>query len=543
MALSPFALTVLGMTEPTSRRRRTDTETETAAPEPAHMIPTRTSKRATSHYNFFQTACSPAQDSPPAYAAATKHKAPRHGEARDTLPKYTCTVQAEGKLLLQLESVNPLHGISESEWREVYMVLRGTLLTVHRVKDGGAGKILRSYTLQHAEIGLAPDSQHVVLVPQTRLAHIIPASARKKAWQRDPDMFRAVRQTILRLRVEGDQLLLADASEDKIHDLVNTISAAIDISCDINERSIPRQCTVPRRRRRQRPTSDDLNDPSLIEEQQRILREMYPEFAEQSPTPPQNRPQAIEQPITEPPPTPGREEDDLDFAVMREDFAAPSTDAPVQSTQSTLRPAMSRQTTASSVLSTLSTEMLYATSPANFTAAGKWQPPHQRTAAQTQRYARRRLPVLLAQSVRASDVLIHRGQRVKINWRRDVLEPWELSPPGYKAHGFDTLTSSLSSGTAHFGAELQRTVSQSSQTPSAVTTSSPTSSRVALVDGGDRIEAVEAGLVGLKIVETHAGAEKGVTIRHTAPSRGELEIKTVEDRHPGTAIHGVVFCF
>ncbi|TKA68056.1 hypothetical protein B0A55_07463 [Friedmanniomyces simplex] len=276
MALSPFALSILGM-DTASRRRCPEDDTETPAPDTLRTVPGRTSRRATSHYNFFQTLCSSAQDSPPAYAIAAKHKAPAarpRGEAREILPNYTCSVSAEARLLLQLESVNPLHGVSESEWREVFVSLRGTLFSIHRVKDGGAGKLLRSYTLQHAEVGLAADSQHQILIPQTRLAHLIPVSARRKAWQKDSSLFRPVTQSILRLRIETDQMLLADSDEDRIYDLIRAISAGIDISCAIDERSIPRQCTVPRRRRRQRPTSDNLNDPALLAEQERILREM-----------------------------------------------------------------------------------------------------------------------------------------------------------------------------------------------------------------------------------------------------------------------------
>ncbi|KAK1075531.1 hypothetical protein LTR33_009500 [Friedmanniomyces endolithicus] len=537
MALSPFALSILGM-DTENRRRRPEDDTETQVPNTTRTAPVRHSRRATSHYNFFQTLCSAAQDSPPAYALAVKHKAPatrQRGEGHERLPGYSCSVSAETKLLLQLESVNPLHGVSESDWREVFVTLRGTLFSIHRVMDGGAGKLLRSFTLQHAEIGLAVDSQHQVLVPQTRLAHLIPVYARRKAWQKDSSLFRPVTQHILRLRIETDQILLADADEDRIHDFIHAISAGIDISCAIDERSIPRQCTVPRRRRRQRPTSDNLNDPILLAEQERILREMYPAFAEQTAT----QQQQIHRTLTkmqanESTPTPSREEDDLDFAIIREDFAIPTSIAPTQPTGTAPRPGMSRQTTASSLTSTFSSDMIYATSPANFTPSGKWQPPHPRTPSQIQRYARRCMPVLLAEAVRASDVLICNGKRVKINWRMEMLEEWTLSPPSYKSHAVKAATRVAAEAVEVVA--LQRNRSQISQTPSAANSSPLSSSRSVMDEGGDRIEAVEGSEGSLELGKVVASGEKESS-RLSAAVQFRLveETKTVEVGHAGTA--------
>jgi hypothetical protein len=511
------------------------------ASEALHNIPVRPSRRATSHYSYFLAGTQPASDSPPSYAIATRHRYPQTrnpDEGREVLPKYSSTVDAEARLLLQLESINPLHGVSESEWREVYVVLRGTLLSIFRVKDGGAGKLLRSYTLQHAEVGLAADSQHTVLIPQTRLAHLIPTSARRKAWQKDPDLFKPVKQTILRLRIETDQILLADHSEDRIHDLIYAISAGIDISYSIDERNVPRQCTVPRRRRRQRiAITGDLNDPALLAEQERILRDMYPAFAEQQLA--ASRP-ALHRSVTQettnlPMPTPAREEDDLDFAIMREDFAAPTAPAPTQPSEAPVRPAVSRMTTASSVASTLSQDMIYATSPNNFSEAGKWQPPHPRTAAQIQRYARRCMPILLAESVRASDILICHGRRVKVNWRMEMLEDWELSPPSYKAHHFKAPASDVEA----VGAGLQRTRSQTSQSPSA-TNSSPQSSR-SVLDRIDQIEPIDTSLANLELAKTPTNTEKSSPVRSTVASN--LPDAKTQDRQSASEIHGVVFCF
>ncbi|KAK4574414.1 hypothetical protein LTR86_002176 [Recurvomyces mirabilis] len=556
MAMSPFALTILGM-EPTPPRRRPEDQDTQATSGLEAMPRMRQSRRATSHYNSFQTVCSSAQDSPPSYAVASRQKlvSRRPQEGKEILPKYTSTVNYEAKMLLMLESMNPLHGVSESDWREVYVVLRGTLFSVHRVKDGGPGKLLRSYTLQHAEVGLASDTQHTLLVPQSRLAHLIPVSARRKAWTKDPDLYKPVRQSILRLRIETDQMLLADSNEEAIHDLINKISASIDISFSIDERNIPRQCTVPRRRRRQPPPmiGGNLNDPALLAEQERILRDMYPAFAQEIPaTTTTTRPELERTTTTdstaEPLATPVREEDDLDLAVMREDFANPNTPAPTQPSDTSQRPGMFRQTTASSLASTFSTDMVYATSPSNFTEAGKWQPPHPRTAAQIQRYTRRCMPILLAEAVRASDVLMCHGRRVKINWRMEMLEEWELSPPSYRSHHFETTTattSDLETAQPTDGLEMQRTTSHSSRTPSeAAANGSPLSSRSGLERPEDQIEAVDTDLANLEFGKVVSHGEKSPTRVSVQAVSNDGEEKGAQARRTGVEeVHGVVFCF
>ena len=529
MTMTPLALSLLGVEAVQRRRNAQEGQGDSAEPRPSRL-----SRRPTSYYNSFQTLCSSANDNPPSYAIAARHRpGQRHRDGgKEILPKYDCTVGIEAKVLLNLESISPLHGVSEGEWREVYVVLRGTLVSFHRPKDGGAGKLLRSYTLQHAEIGLAPDTQHTVLVPQSRLAHLIPSPARRKAWQKDPDLFRPVHQHILRLRLETDQILLADASEKLISALIEVIAAGIDISHVIDERSIPRQCTVPRRRRRRPNHTGDLNDPSLLAEQERILRDMYPGFAERTR---QSRPE-LQRTVTNVTDdgnmglvrTSSREEDELDLAVIREDFANPSSPPPTQHGDPDARPTTSRQTITSSFNSAYAADMMYATSPANFSSSGKWQPPHTRTDQQLRRYVRRCMPVLLADSIRASDVLISNGKRVKINWRMEMLEEWGLQPPTYRSHGFNT------------GLDLERTrsLSQTSAAESSTQDNAQTSTSVLGAESDDQITRAEDGMASLELSKvTSSGVmDKSTTQEESAP-------KARQTGPPGSEIHGVVFCF
>lgn len=559
MAMTPFATSLLGLdsNDVLDRRRQRN---ETAGDETLRPIVSlrdiapqafeqRAPRRVTSHYNQFQTQCSPLSDPPPPYSTATARRpvSRRYFDGgNEVLPKYTCTVKMEGSLLLQLEAVNPLHGLKEQEWREVYVILRGTQLTIHKGKNGDGGKVLKTYTLQHAEVGLATDEQYTVLVPQSRLAHLIPSPARRKAWQKDPQLFRPVKQHILRLRAETDQILLGHSSEDRLHGWIHAISAGIDIAPAIDERSIPRQCTVPRRRRRQRPRpTGDVTDRRLIEEQEQILRDLYPAFAQGSESATNgNRPATStsghNEATEEGTQSADQDAEDLDLSAMAEESASSNSSdrvsTPTTSSDSSGsgRPAVSRMTTASSLASTFSSsEMLYATNPANFAINGKWAPPHPRTAAQQLRYMRRCLPVLLIDAPRASDVLICEGKRVCINWRMDVMEAWTLQPPSYKSHDFRSQT------------QLTRTVSQRS---AAILSSpaTPTSSESVIdtQDGIDEVTPVESSLAGLELTKVQSAVpEKGQEIESAA--RAQLPAhpgSKVEEAH-GVQVHGVLFGF
>lgn len=506
------------------------------AQDPPEVRPARSSRRVTSYHNAFQTSCAVSTDEPPPYATALRTparalRAVHHG--KEALPKYTCTVGMEGKLLLNLESTNPLHGSCQGEWREVYVVVRGTMISFHRVTSaGGAGKLLRSYTLQHAEVGLASDVEHTILVPQSRLAQLIPSSARRRAWQRDPDLYRPVGQHILRLRIETDQIILADACEDRIWDLINTLSAGIDISQPLDERSIPKQCTVPRRRRRQRPhhaNVNDLSDAALLAEQERIFRHMYPDFAGASTRPGNTRTETQ----TTIPQNPEREEDEVDISMMREEVASTAhSHSTTQSDEVTSRPANVRQTTSTTINSVLSEDMMYSTPTTNFNEDGKWQPPHLRTPAQLERYIRRCMPTLNADATRASDILMVDGRRMKLNWRMELLEPWELQPPAYKAHNFGTS-----------GTNLVRASSQRSSTASAGQAGPQSSSSMVgdcdpIMPLGNPLEALHL----TKVVSVTTTMDKDGNQRHLPTNDDESKTRRPQQTSH-TDAHGVVFCF
>jgi len=528
------------------------------------MATARMPRRAQSYFNTFQTICTPAQDDPPSYAAASRQKTVANRDiiaGKEPLPQYTCTVSAGSRMLVNMESVSPLHSVSQSEWRDIYVEVRGTMLNFHRVKDGRPGRILRSYTLQHAEIGLAPDVYHTVLAPNSRLAHLIPSAARQKAFKKDPQLFRAEEQYIMRLRVETDQILLAHKSEDKILEMVHEIGAGIDLAPALDERNISKQCTVPRRRRRPNTqTATDINNAAIIAEQERILQQMYPSFAEgtteQTATPTASLP-ATSTPST-PLGTPTREDDELDLSAIREDFNDSNTLTQTTTTDSTTsasnveRPGYSRTTTASSTASAFQTT--YETAPSNFGPEGKWQPPHLRTAVQIRRYVRRCAPLLMSDTVRASDIVICNGKRMRINWREERLEDWRLQPPTYEAHDFekeqqkkmDAMTAAASLETNADDAHNTTHETSSSNTPASLFSDS-SSSHDDITPLEERSEQ-SGGLAHLDLVKiSSAGSAKGkvetTTTSATSTPVSRQKAREVQRDNNAAEMQSVLFCF
>jgi hypothetical protein len=558
--LTSLAISITGSSQHAARQ-------EAHVASVAEMATTRTPRRAQSYFNTFQTTCTPAQDNPPSYATASRQKTvPRREIAagKEVLPQYTCTVSAGLRMLVNMESVSPLHVVSQSEWRDVYVEVRGTMLNFHRVRDGRPGKVLRSYTLQHAEIGLAPDAFHTVLAPNSKLAHLIPSAARQKAYKKDPQLFRAEEQFIMRIRVETDQILLAHKSEDKILEMVHEIGAGIDLAPAIDERNVSKQCTVPRRRRRPNTqVSGDINSAAVIAEQERILQQMYPAFAqacnEQTSTSTASPPSTPTQ--TTPLGTPTREDDELDLSAIREDFNESNilmhttTSTSTASGSNLERPAYSRTATDWSTTSAFHT--VYETAPTDFGLDGKWQPPHMRTAVQIRRYVRRCAPLLMADAVRASDIVICNGKRLRINWREERLEDWCLQPPKYTAHDFAKELQKKKDEVAAAAAALANVMdralnitqeSATSNSPSSLfsETSSSNSTHDEITPCEERSEA-NGGLAHLDLVKTSsAGSAKGMTASGPdAATTPTSQQKAREMQRDSNAfdMHVPLFCF
>lgn len=78
--------------------------------------------------------------------------------------------------------------------------------------------LLREYSLQNAESGVAADYYS--------------------------------REFVVRLRAEGEQLLLQAQDDRSVVDLVEALQAATNVALDLDDRPLPTLITIPRRRRR-----------------------------------------------------------------------------------------------------------------------------------------------------------------------------------------------------------------------------------------------------------------------------------------------------
>jgi hypothetical protein len=571
--LTSLAFSIMGMNNTVQASNQAAGQQSQATGLPS----TRPPKRAQSYFNSFQTSCTPAQDDPPTYATATRQKPVSRRDlhaGKEVLPKYSCSVSAGATMLVNMESVSPLHNVSQSEWRDVFVEVRGTLLNFHRVKDGRPYRLLRSYTLQHAEVGLAPDAYHTVLAPNSRLAHLIPSSARQKAFRKDPQLFRAEEQFIMRLRVETDQILLAHKCEDKILEMLHAIGAGIDLAPDIDERSISKQCTVPRRRRRPATQAiTDINSAAVIAEQERILQQMYPSLARDA----NEHSETTTQALSSNPGTPTREDDEIDMSAIREDFSdlAPTStngSSLAPTTSEISRPAYSRATTASSTFSDHQQQMVYQTAPANFDSKGKWAPPHLRTSAQVRRYVRRCAPLLTLDAIRASDIVICNGKRMRINWREERLEHWRLQPPTYAAHDFTTkeqreerlqelaaLHSQTSSTDNRVSTTENHTTSSNSNgnnAPSSLFSETSLSSSHDDIDAITPLEETTSAFGNLDLVKTSTIGSITSGKKTTSPTAADLLLSTTtpvsrqkarevqrENNGGATEAQAVMFCF
>lgn len=331
---------------------------------------------------------------------------------------------------LKQELTSPFTLASSREWNDAYVVLRGTQLSIYRVKTPhmlsksralGPGRLVKTFSLQHAEVGVASDFKRTSLIPKSPFAHLVPASARQKLFETDPHLFEPVREHVFRLRLETEQFLLCAGSQEEMLTWVEKLCAAIDISPPLEDRSEPRYRSLPRRSRRQRILEGrgvgNLENLSNLEagrrfiaEQERIIRQLYPHLADGS-----NSEQTVEPNDHGAATTPSAdpETDDLDPEDVRFPSARRTASRDGESEE---RPSSSATIESS--------------------ADPKSCPPHRHSASQALRYRRRCAPVLLANSPRVSDVVFSGGKRMRINVKDHILVDYTSHPPRYDAHNF-----------------------------------------------------------------------------------------------------------
>ncbi|KAE9988271.1 hypothetical protein EG328_011644 [Venturia inaequalis] len=398
------------------------------------------------YHNTFHThaLASIAESAPPSYDLATSpqrrlrsNKGTLSRPVSGVLPSYQCTLQFEGLLALRTELSTPFLESLDKRWHSVYAVLCGTQLSIFRIKTNRGlrsasptqGRLLRTYSLQHAEVGLAVDHNGCEIVPKSFFAKVMPKAAQKKLWHTDPQLFEPSREHVLRLRIEEETILLCSDTHENMLDWVELIGAAIDISQPLEDRSEPRYRSLPRRSRRQRqieegalersrPATNEELEARLIAQQQRLFRRLYPHLADDSPT----NGARLERTITS-----GSE---LRREVQRQDEAA-HEDA------EDLDPADAREDGGEGSTSR-SNSARDQTSSTCLRESAQYDPksaPERAvmTSNALCRFRRRCAPILLASSPRASPIIFQSGHRYQIDVKRDILVPFHILPPRYDA--------------------------------------------------------------------------------------------------------------
>lgn len=394
------------------------------------------------------------QEAPPSYddfldSPALRRRfniQPREDEGRETLPPYSTAISLENVFLRKMELEGAVHQATDRSWTRVMVTLQGTALTFHKCKTAGVfgamggkkhspdlpagtsrGAFLRSYNLQHADVGIAADYL-------------------KKRY-------------VIRVRAETEQFLLSCHKIETFVLWLQSLFAAIDLAPPLDDREIPQDLSIPRRvRRRNRAgiTNIERND-QLVREQEEIMRTHFPNLAdsvegsiaEEAEDQVDGESIAEAESIIE-----GEAEDDDSSssftptpALTRSPtFSSPSQASILASSSASppsffdrtahTRPSTSTPQTTSllmrtrqrMVTSSTSSHAAPATNP-SISADGKWAPQHQWTHFYDMMYAKRCMAILTHRSPRKSNLVIMKGKQWIVDWTSGKLT--RVSPPEY----------------------------------------------------------------------------------------------------------------
>jgi len=282
----------------------------------------------------------------------------------------------------------------------VYVTLQGTALTFHKFKSSGVfprtgdgrkhtpdlpagskkGHLLRSYNLQHADVGVAAD--------YFKKRHVI------------------------RVRAETDQFLLSCQSIETFVVWLQALFAAIDLAPPLDDREIPRDISIPPRQRRRRARAGFGNNieqnASLVREQTEIIRTQYPQLADPIP-------EETSSPDTSQPATP-----------------RPATAVPAESSTGSVRGPgfMARARHAMTSTHSLANFSNTAPNPSVNPETGKWAPYHHWSLFHDMMYARRCMAILTCGAPRKSNLVIMKGKQWMVDWATGALT--RCAPPDYR---------------------------------------------------------------------------------------------------------------
>ena len=203
---------------------------------------------------------------------------------------------------------------------------------------------------------------------------------------------------MIRLRVQTVQFLLSCRTLEAYLEWLEALSAAIDLAPSLDERSLPRYQTLPRRRRRRHAATQPADESAQQQQVNAIRRNLTP-FAEAQ----EHRNRTQEAPPTASSSSGGSERQiasDQESIHDREDIGI------LTPTIRTTAPAQRRPQHSSGV-----------------DENGKWAPRNAFSREAQMRYAQRCMAVLCADAPRQSDYVIFQGQRYRLMWESKMMVP------------------------------------------------------------------------------------------------------------------------
>ena len=171
---------------------------------------------------------------PPVYKSLQRHGLDPQATletSSDLLPPYHCSIALSADFWLKHEKDSPDHSSTDRSWVPLHAELRGTVLMLYladvpwstsilshfkkfkMLRENKFTKPFRSYTLQGGQVGIAADYSKRIFC--------------------------------IRLRVEGEQLLLSARTRATYLEWIEQLTAAINISLPLEKRTMPYHRTTP----------------------------------------------------------------------------------------------------------------------------------------------------------------------------------------------------------------------------------------------------------------------------------------------------------
>ncbi|KAH8817213.1 hypothetical protein F5884DRAFT_665741 [Xylogone sp. PMI_703] len=344
-------------------------------------------------------------NSPPLYGTPItkpRHRPPvlpREDEGHEILPSYSASISLDAVLSKKMELVSCIHRAQDRDWTREYVSLHGTALSFYKCRSsvvGGVfsklekssdisagakkGALIKTYNLQYAEAGIAADYTK--------------------------------RRYVIRVRAEADQFLLACSELETFVEWLQALFAAIDLAPPLEERSIPRDQSVPRARRDDEDDLSDLDVDDEEEDRNSLIRE-----------------RATSPALSRAGSTASRERTRGNASPTPRAYAP----VPVTSSQRSRRTPprdISRIQMPNSYFERTQPQSVHVRRTNISPSSGKWHPIVRHSSTKyDMMYARRCFDILMENSPRKSNLLVIRETQWIVDWNTGQLTRW--GPPEY----------------------------------------------------------------------------------------------------------------